>query len=265
MNLPVVRKALLPASSVYGAFAAARRRAYQRGWLASQDVGVPVVSVGGLSVGGSGKTPIAGHVAAWLMGRIAPVGVVCAGYRGRAGARVLQVRSSGDGAGAWYGDEPVMLARHSPDAIVVRGSDKVAAAQLATRLGARIVVVDDGFQHLKLRRALDIVVCGSGDGLALPAGPGHAAAKSRGKGGRAFHLPSLGADQRSEDALRAKELVAGHLSGAFGRIVPGVRGRGGIFRFRVHFRSRVQGLCRRSADARPLPGRRARRRHHPAG
>lgn len=172
MALNLVRHALLPASSLYGAAAAVRRRAYRRGWLASQGVGVPVVSVGGLSIGGSGKTPIAGQIAAWLGERVARVGVVCGGYRGKAGDRVLRVPPAMNSSAAWYGDEPVMLARKIPEAIVVRGPDKVAGAVLAARLGARVVVVDDGFQHLKLRRALDVVVCGPGDGLPLPAGPG---------------------------------------------------------------------------------------------
>lgn len=172
MDLTLVRRALLPVSSAYGAAAAVRRHAYRRGWFASRDVEVPVVSVGALSLGGSGKTPIAGYIAAWLTDRVAPVGVVCAGYRGKAGGRVLRVDPTIDAAGAWYGDEPVMLARQVPEAIVVRGPDKAAGAELAVRLGARVVVLDDGFQHLKLRRTLDIVVCGAGDGRPLPAGPG---------------------------------------------------------------------------------------------
>lgn len=140
--------------------------------------GVPVVSVGNLTVGGTGKTPLA----AWLVHRLRDLGrqpsVVSRGYRGTAGRGPLVVS---DGSGQprvgpeRCGDEPYLLARALPGTVVIVGSDRVAAAERARSLGADAIVLDDGFQHRRLARDLDLVLLdGSapfGNGRLLPAGP----------------------------------------------------------------------------------------------
>jgi tetraacyldisaccharide 4'-kinase len=170
---------LRPLGWAYGAANVLRRAAYRRGFCPSQQVGVPVVSVGALTCGGSGKTPIAALIAERLLLRGLRVGVVHGGYRGAAASRTLRVEDPPPGAAGWYGDEPVWLARRLPQAVVVRGPDKRAAAALAVAAGAQVVVVDDGFQHLRLRRSLDLVLLDEDGPVApLPAGRGREWASS---------------------------------------------------------------------------------------
>jgi len=137
-----------------------------------------VISVGGLALGGEGKTPVARVLAERLAGRGHRVGVVVGGYGGSLRDAAEQVPGSpwweaDRAAAARFGDEALLLASWLPDAIVVCGADKVRAAALAARRGCDVVVVDDGLQHLQLARDLDVLV---GDGLApplaLPAGDG---------------------------------------------------------------------------------------------
>lgn len=145
--------------SLYGAVAAARRRLYESGALHSESVGVPVVSVGNLTWGGTGKTPFLAFLASDYERRGRRIGIVSRGYGRRSrgvvvvsdGARVL--------AGvAEAGDEPSLLAARFPGAIVVVGEKRAAAARRAAELGAGLLLLDDAFQHLALRRDLDIVL-----------------------------------------------------------------------------------------------------------
>lgn len=169
----VLLRLLGPLGWAFGAASALRRTTYQRGWCAAHEVGAPVVSIGALSCGGSGKTPVAAFVAQRLLRAGLRVGVVHGGYRGAAGTRSVRVQDPQPGAAAWFGDEAVWLARRLPQAVVVRGPDKRAAAELAVTAGAQVVVVDDGFQHLRLARALDLVLLDEeGPSPPLPAGRG---------------------------------------------------------------------------------------------
>lgn len=138
--------------------------------------GVPVVSVGNLTVGGTGKTPLV----AWLVREAQAAGlrpaVVSRGYRGSAGRGPLLV-SSGDGplvGPERCGDEPYLLARMLPGAAVVVGADRVAGARAAAGTGADLVLLDDGFQHRRLARDLDLVLLDAsnpfGNYRLLPAG-----------------------------------------------------------------------------------------------
>jgi len=171
-----LRAILLPVSWVYGA-AAAVHRVWRRG-LPRFDREVPVVLVGNLTVGGTGKTPIAIAVAERLRQLGVRPAVVSRGYGGRrrtdpavvSDARAVLLEA--DAAG----DEPVLAARRLPGVPVVVGRDRVAAARLAVdRLGARSIVLDDGFQQrARFPRALKIVAVKAtdpwgGDAL-LPAG-----------------------------------------------------------------------------------------------
>ncbi|MCP3982636.1 MAG: tetraacyldisaccharide 4'-kinase [bacterium] len=137
---------------------------------------LPVVSVGNLTVGGTGKTPVVAWIAERLQERGRVPAVVSRGYGGRAGAGPLVV-SDGSGpsvAAEECGDEPFLLARSLPGARVVVGSDRVRGAAEALRLGADVVILDDGFQHRRLRRDLDLVLVDAnapfGNGRLLPAG-----------------------------------------------------------------------------------------------
>jgi len=168
--------ALRAAAALHARVTRLRAAAYERGLLAARRLPVPCVSVGNLTVGGTGKTPLV----AWLVEELVALGarpaVVSRGYGGRARGPE-RVTAAGDraAAGRW-GDEPALLAARYPGVPVVVGRDRVAAGMLAASLGgATVVVADDAFQHRRLARDLDIAVIdasrGLGNGRQLPAGP----------------------------------------------------------------------------------------------
>ncbi|MDR1035238.1 MAG: tetraacyldisaccharide 4'-kinase [Deltaproteobacteria bacterium] len=163
----------------WGAVMARRRELYRKGVLKSREAPVPVVSVGNITVGGSGKTPMCIFLANALAERGWTPAVVSRGY-GRKGAPALPdpvLVSAGDGPLVpWElsGDEPALIALESP-AMVLCSRDRLEGAHEAARLGADVVILDDGFQHLKIRRDVDILMFQSedhlGNGCVLPAGP----------------------------------------------------------------------------------------------
>jgi tetraacyldisaccharide 4'-kinase len=165
---------LAPLGWLYGLGASLRREAYARGVLKSERLRSPVVSVGGLSMGGSMKTPTVIELAHALSSRGPAVGVLGHGYRGTA----LSPRVVSDGerpleTAETAGDEALLMAHELPGCPIVVGRDKVAAGRLLEeRFGKRIVLVDSGFQHLRLFRDIDIVCVTEGDLSArvLPAG-----------------------------------------------------------------------------------------------
>lgn len=153
--------ALAPLGMLYGAVTRARLRLYRSGVLKGERVGAPVVSVGNLTAGGTGKTPLVEWAARALAREGLRACVLTRGY-GRAdeSRRVL----ASDGARvlaevAECGDEPRLLSeRLLGTASVVCDRDRVAAARWAREeLGAEVFVLDDGFQHLRIARDLDIV------------------------------------------------------------------------------------------------------------
>jgi tetraacyldisaccharide 4'-kinase len=168
--------ALLSAPAfLFGVGARLRRRLYELPGAVRQ-VELPVISVGNLTVGGTGKTTIA----AWLVRRLQEHGhrpaVVSRGYLGRAGRGPLVV-SRGEGPrveASVSGDEPYLLARSLPGAQVIAGSDRIEGCRAAATAGADVVVLDDGFQHLRLGRDLDLVLLDAhspfGNYRLLPAG-----------------------------------------------------------------------------------------------
>ena len=163
---------LLPVASLYGALAGLRRVAYRCGWLRACRLPVPVIVIGNLTVGGSGKTPLV----LWLVQRLRASGwrpgIVSRGYGGRSG-QILAVAP--DSPCALVGDEPLLLARRSGVPVFI-GRDRVAAAQalLSAHADCNVIVSDDGLQHYRLQRAIELVVFderGHGNRRLLPAGP----------------------------------------------------------------------------------------------
>jgi tetraacyldisaccharide 4'-kinase len=162
---------LAPLAWAYGALSAARRRAYRSGLLHPRALARPVVVVGNLTVGGTGKTPLTIHLARELSAANLKVGIVSRGY-GRHGAGARSVQPDSD----WrdVGDEPLILARRTGCPTLV-AADRVAAARTLIARGADVIIADDGLQHLRLPRDCAIVVIdgsrGFGNGRLLPAGP----------------------------------------------------------------------------------------------
>lgn len=163
---------LWPLGWLFRAVVAVRRGLFRAGLLRASRVTVPVIVVGNLTVGGTGKTPVAAWLAHQLGLRGHRVGVVLRGYGGAAGGRVQVVTGSSDPAEV--GDEAVLHALRGPHVVVV-GADRVAAAELAIEHGADVVLCDDGLQHLRLARDYEVAVVdaarGLGNGQLLPAGP----------------------------------------------------------------------------------------------
>jgi tetraacyldisaccharide 4'-kinase len=167
---------LVAASYLYGAGASFRNRLYRSGWLGQKSLPCPVISVGNITAGGTGKTPMAVYLADLLtrLGR-KPV-VISRGYKGslKTGAAVV-----GNGCDLFLnadqaGDEPQMMARMKQFGVVV-GKNRYQAGLLALdRLSPDILVLDDGFQHNRLKRDIDLLLMDHdqpfGNGRMLPAG-----------------------------------------------------------------------------------------------
>jgi tetraacyldisaccharide 4'-kinase len=131
------------ASFAYGAGVAARNAGFDRGWKHSHRVVVPVVSVGNLTLGGTGKTPMVEWLARW--------------YR-RRGVRVA-ILSRGYGQTAGLNDEGRVLEENLPDVPHLQDPDRVTLAGVAiTELESELIVLDDGFQHRRLARDIDVVL-----------------------------------------------------------------------------------------------------------
>jgi tetraacyldisaccharide 4'-kinase len=163
---------LWPLSLLYGALAAIRRALYRRSILQTERVGVPVIVVGNVIAGGSGKTPVVMAVVRRLQARGWKVGVVSRGY-GRATDDCRAVQDDSDPREV--GDEPALIRRSTAVPVfVARRRAEAARALLALHPDTQLIVSDDGLQHLALARDIEICVFddrGTGNGWLLPAGP----------------------------------------------------------------------------------------------
>jgi tetraacyldisaccharide 4'-kinase len=141
--------------------AAVRRAAYRQGWLSIGRLRRPVVSVGNLTVGGTGKTPLVAYLAGVLAKRGWKPSVLTRGYGRRNESDLIAIEPAGERTPdpREVGDEPALLARKLPQVPIVVGADRFRAGSLAeARFHVDIHILDDGFQHLALARDVDIVV-----------------------------------------------------------------------------------------------------------
>jgi tetraacyldisaccharide 4'-kinase len=150
----LVRLALLPASGLWRGAMAVRELAYRRGWLGIRDLPLPSVAVGNLTVGGSGKTPIAIWIARYYVSRGLVPGILLRGY----------------------GGDEVLVHQHAvPEARVIADPDRAVGAERALARGANVLVLDDAYQRLDVRRDLNLAVVSAETTRAvrwsLPAGP----------------------------------------------------------------------------------------------
>ncbi len=163
---------LLPLAALYGAITHFRRLLFRSGVFKITRVGVPVIVVGNVIAGGSGKTPAVMAIVRHLQGQGLRVGVVSRGH-GRTTTDCREV--SNDSDPAEVGDEPALI-RHSTNAPLFVAKRRVEAAQalLSRHPETQVIVSDDGLQHLALGRDIEICVFddrGVGNGWLLPAGP----------------------------------------------------------------------------------------------
>src|ERR687890_2075833 len=150
----LARLALLPVSALWRGAMVARESAYRRGWFAVRDLPLPSVAIGNLTVGGSGKTPIAIWTARYYVSRGLVPGILLRGY----------------------GNDEVLVHQHAvPEAQVVADPDRASGAERAFGRGAQVLVLDDAYQRLDVRRDLNIAVVSAETTRAvkwpLPAGP----------------------------------------------------------------------------------------------
>jgi tetraacyldisaccharide 4'-kinase len=172
----LLRFCLEVAAKFYSAIIALRNLAYSKGWLKVHTAGAAVISVGNITVGGTGKTPLV----IWLCNTITQnsklkiqncgISILTRGYK-----TYTKGRGTSDERRATRIDEPAILAESCPQAKVIVNPDRVAAARQAVeKFGVNVLIMDDGFQHRRLARDLDIVTidatCPFGCGKMLPAG-----------------------------------------------------------------------------------------------
>ena len=162
----------IPLAWLFGALTGLRRAAYGLGVLPRATLPVPVVVAGNITIGGTGKTPFVLWLSAALAARGRKVGIVSRGYGGEAQAPRLVTPDSDP---AVVGDEAVLLAHRSGLPVAVCRDRAAAVDLLCSRYALELVISDDGLQHYRLPRSLEIVLLdgerGLGNGWLLPAGP----------------------------------------------------------------------------------------------
>lgn len=164
---------LLPLSWFYSLIIILRRLCYQSGLIAVNQIDVPVIIVGNISVGGTGKTPLVIWLADYFKKKGFNPGIISRGYGGKLSGKSQQVRP--DSNPGLVGDEPVLIAKrtHCPVAIAVQR--RRAAEELIEHCDCDLILCDDGMQHYSLGRDIEIAVIDGqrrfGNGRCLPAGP----------------------------------------------------------------------------------------------
>jgi tetraacyldisaccharide 4'-kinase len=176
---PFASLILPPLSAIYSAVTRARITAYRRGWFSVSKLSAPVISIGNLTTGGTGKTPLVEWVSIAVARETGKRTCVLTRGYGRANPQSQVIVSDGNrllASEREAGDEPYLLARNLIGiAAVVSNPDRAAAGEWAIKnLGSEVFVLDDGFQHLRLSRDLDIVTIDAtnpwGGGSLLPYG-----------------------------------------------------------------------------------------------
>ncbi len=162
---------LMPLAGLFWIITSVRRALYRNGWLPSKVIDAPVIVVGNITAGGTGKTPVTIWLASALKSLGYRPGIVSRGYGGT-GKGYLRVDAESDPARV--GDEPVLIARRS-DCPVLVGKDRASAAAMLADEGCDVIISDDGLQHYRLRRDYEICVVDGerrlGNRRLIPAGP----------------------------------------------------------------------------------------------
>ncbi len=164
---------LTPLSWLYGLIVVGRRRAYRNGWFKVHRLPVPVIIVGNITAGGTGKTPFTAWLAAFLAHHGYHPGIISRGYGGRSATWPQAVFADSDPL--LVGDEPVLLARNCRCPVSVGPNRPAAARALLERAPCDVLISDDGLQHYALGRDIEIALIDGerrlGNGRYLPAGP----------------------------------------------------------------------------------------------
>jgi len=159
----ILRLFLTIASQIYTIIISLRNFLYSKGWLKAHTVDVPVISIGNITTGGTGKTPLVIWLCKFLQNKNIPCAILTRGYKTHAENRASRT------------DEPAILTKSCPKAKIIINPDRIAgAAKAVNDFDAKVLIMDDGFQHRRLHRDLNIVaidaMCPFGYGKILPAG-----------------------------------------------------------------------------------------------
>lgn len=164
---------LLPLSWLYKFVIFIRRLCYQSGLIPVNQINVPVIIVGNITVGGTGKTPLVIWLAEYFKEKGFKPGIVSRGYGGKLSGKTQQVRPDSDPR--LVGDEPVLIAKRTSCPVAVAVKRRKAAEELIEYCDCDLILCDDGMQHYSLGRDIEIAVIDGqrrfGNGLCLPAGP----------------------------------------------------------------------------------------------
>jgi tetraacyldisaccharide 4'-kinase len=211
MNRNVYQTLGRPISPLYSFAMRLREQFYANGVLGSASFDVPVISIGNLTLGGTGKTPLVQHVARLLQANGFRPAIISRGYGGATKERINLVS---DGRkllldAAYVGDEPRMLAETLPGVPVLTGVVRKLPAEKAVEMGADVLLLDDGFQHLAIRRDLDIMLFNAdtlaGNSRVFPGGDLREPVRAL---YRAHAFVLTGAEERNlERAVRFKHLL----------------------------------------------------------
>nr|WP_298127571.1 tetraacyldisaccharide 4'-kinase [uncultured Pseudoxanthomonas sp.] len=240
-------------AGVYGVLVALRSRLYRAGLLRQRRVGVPVIVVGNITAGGTGKTPLTIALVERLRAAGFRPGVASRGYGRRDGAQARWVDAATPPEEG--GDEPVLIARHTGTRVRV-DRDRVAAAEALVAAGCDVVICDDGLQHYRLQRDVEIeVIDGArryGNGRLMPAGPlREPVARAATCGFRVVNLPSSDdtaafgewpMQLQADDALPLQGGRPKPLASFAGQRVHAVAGIGNPARFFAMLRRRGLGV-----------------------
>jgi tetraacyldisaccharide 4'-kinase len=163
MSVVAWRYLFLPLAPLYRGAVVARNAAYRRGWMKKARLDLPVISIGNLTFGGTGKTPTVIALARDLVRMGRRPAVLTRGYKRLHDGQLVVIGPDPRQTAAEAGDEPLEIARSLPGVPVVVDADRARGGAEAKRLGADVVLLDDGFQHLQLERDLDLVLIDAGD------------------------------------------------------------------------------------------------------
>lgn len=197
------------ASIFYGLASNLKNKLYDKNILKPKKVNAYVISVGNITTGGVGKTPVVSEIAKNLIKKGEKVAIISRGYGGKLDNKNINVISDGETIyfdAQLAGDEPFWLAQNTKGAIIITCRNRYAGAKYAIeKFGATKIILDDGFQHRKLHRDLDIVLMDSEKGFGneklLPAGPLR-------EGTEAFsRIDKLVVVSKNTDHTRAEKLV----------------------------------------------------------
>jgi tetraacyldisaccharide 4'-kinase len=157
------RYLLLPLAPIYRGAVTVRAAAYRRGWRQRVRLDVPVISIGNLTFGGTGKTPMVIALARDLVRMGRRPAILTRGYKRLDDHCQVVMGPNPRQSATEVGDEALEMARRLPGVPVVVDADRVRGGLEAQRVGADVVLLDDGFQHLRLERDLDVVAIDAGD------------------------------------------------------------------------------------------------------